>query len=252
MWQFSHLKGSCSYKLLSVREGMMSHTQVGLHVHANELTCALRVLGFSSPPWFLKKSQIHVQRLVGRYFIWTAMQVTLFPLDQDTHDTLRLMPKLLNTFVNFLIFICDYQGTHLHFSPYGLLMSCNAFGHLERDLITSSYHYMSIFLERIAKELEFIDYFQYLKSENEKLPVCPHGAHHGCCCGPGSCSTAPWDTGHPEMTTLMNLSASCPVAPVRSILDGNKCVWLTQTQHTHAHTHIQTHTSWGLCCTSHH
>lgn len=62
--------------------------------------------------------------------------------------------------------------------------------------------------------------------------MCPPGAHHGCCCCPGSCSTALWDTGHPGMTTLMNLSALCPVAPVRSILVWNKSVWLTQTQHT--------------------
>ncbi|KAA8592956.1 hypothetical protein FQN60_018411 [Etheostoma spectabile] len=52
--------------------------------------------------------------------------------------------------------------------------------------------------------------------------VCPPGAHHGCHCSPGSCSTALWDTGHPERTTLMNLSAPCPVAPIRSILLGNK------------------------------
>lgn len=41
--------------------------------------------------------------------------------------------------------------------------------------------------------------------------------------GPGSCSGAVWDTGHPQMLTLMNLSAPCPVASIRSILLGNKC-----------------------------
>lgn len=40
---------------------------------------------------------------------------------------------------------------------------------------------------------------------------------------PGSCSSAVWDTGHPQMTTLMNLSAPCPVASSRSIPLGNKC-----------------------------
>lgn len=77
-----------------------------------------------------------------------------------------------------------------------------------------------------------------------KVPVCPPGAHHGCHCRPGSCSIALWDTGHPEMTTLMNLSASCPVAPIRSILLGNKCVWLTQTKHAVSltHTHWLKHT----------
>ncbi len=46
------------------------------------------------------------------------------------------------------------------------------------------------------------------------------------------------------MTTLMNLSAPCPVAPIRSILLGNKCVWLTQTKHAPSLTHTltQTHT----------
>lgn len=69
----------------------------------------------------------------------------------------------------------------------------------------------------------------------------PPGVHHGCHCRPGSWTTALWDTGHPEMMTLMNLSAPCPVAPIRSILLGNKCVWLTQTKHT-PHSHTNTHT----------
>lgn len=44
-------------------------------------------------------------------------------------------------------------------------------------------------------------------------------------CRPGGCSSAAWDTGHPQMTALMNLSAPCPVASIRSILLGNKCEW---------------------------
>lgn len=72
----------------------------------------------------------------------------------------------------------------------------------------------------------------------------PPGVHHGCHCRPGSWTTALWDTGHPEMMTLMNLSAPCPVAPIRSILLGNKCVWLTQTKHTpHSHTNTHTHSN---------
>lgn len=91
-----------------------------------------------------------------------------------------------------------------------------------------------------------------------KLPVRPPGADHCCHCRPGSCSSALWDTGHPERT-LMNLSASCPVALNRSILLGNKCVWLTQTKHAPSLTppHIHRHTHWlkhtlPLASTAHH
>lgn len=62
---------------------------------------------------------------------------------------------------------------------------------------------------------------------------------------PGSCSNAGWDTGHPQMTTLMNLSAPCPVASIRSILLGNKCEWprpnTLPRSNTHTHTASNTH-----------
>lgn len=65
------------------------------------------------------------------------------------------------------------------------------------------------------------------------MSVGPPGPHHGCHCRPGSCSTALWDTGHPELTTLMNLSAPCPVAPIRSILVSD---WPRPNTHTYIHT----------------
>lgn len=73
----------------------------------------------------------------------------------------------------------------------------------------------------------------------------PPGVHHGCHCRPGSCCTALWDTGHRELMTLMNLSAPCPVASIRSILLGNKCVWLTQIKHA-LHSHGHTLSPWPL------
>lgn len=59
---------------------------------------------------------------------------------------------------------------------------------------------------------------------------------------PGSCSSAVWDTGHPQMTTLMNLSAPCPVASIRSILLGNKCERPRPNTLPHSNTHTGSNT----------